>query len=193
MTRSFFTGERLLVPLVSVLVVVTGCDDGSASSDAEVRNADAHASSVGSAVKPDGTLKTHEIVPSTPTAEGLAYIEAVADVLRSADGQDGEARIATLRRGMALQVPADLPEAEILRLQLATRIAEAQLQADPTAARDQLAPMLDPKRSIPLDRASAQALIVLGDAATRTGDDALAAGAYARSIRMMSILREELE
>ncbi len=188
MTRSFSIGGRMLAPLVTALVVVSGCDDG--SSDAVSRVADAPAAREQT---PDGTLKTHEVVPSTPTAEGLAYLEAVAGVLRTADGQTGDARVVTLRGGLALSVPADLPEAEIVRLQLATRIAEAQLEADATAARDLLAPMLDAKRSVPLDRASAQALIVLGDAATRTGDDALAAGAYARSIRMMSILREELE
>ena len=53
--------------------------------------------------------------------------------------------------------------------------------------------MLAPERSLPLDRATARALVVLGDAAISTGDDALAAGSYARAIRMMSLLRQELE
>jgi hypothetical protein len=59
--------------------------------------------------------------------------------------------------------------------------------------RDLLFPMLAPERSLPLDRASARALVVLGDAAAQLHDDALAAGSYARAIRVMSLLRQELE
>jgi hypothetical protein len=60
-------------------------------------------------------------------------------------------------------------------------------------ARDVLEPLLEPRDSLPMDRASARALVVLGDAARETGDDALAAGSYMRAIRMMSVLRQELE
>lgn len=179
--------------LVAALVVVSGCDDaGDDAGEGEVVRAEVQST-------PDGTLETHEIVPSTPTAEGLAYMQAVAAIHRDADAQSGEAQVATLQRGLALAVPAGLPEAEVLRLELASRIAAVWLEsarADPTGparAKDLLAPMLEPSRSVPLDRASAEALVLLGDAATRTGDDALAAGTYARSIRMMSILRQELE
>ena len=169
-----------------------GCDDSSADADAHVP------AEAAAPASPDGELRTHEIVASTPTPEGLAYIQAVAAIHRDADGlAQADARIAALQRGLALEVPSGLPEAEILRLELAARIAASWLeQADAASAAQAqalLKPMLAPGRSLPLDRASAEALVLLGDAATRTGDDALAAGTYARSIRMMSILRQELE
>jgi len=144
---------------------------------------------------PDATLRTHAVAPGTPTAEGLAYLRAVADVHGRADALRGEPRVRALRQGLSLPVPAGLSEAEIVRLDLAARLGE-ELVVTPEgalAARDLLAPMLSVERSLPLDRASARALVVLGDAAARTGDDALAAGSYARSIELMSLLRQELE
>lgn len=144
---------------------------------------------------PDATLRTHAVAPSTPTAEGLAYLRAMADVHAHADGLRGEPRVHALREGLSLPVPAGLAEAEIVRLDLAARLCE-ELMTTPEgtlAARDLLAPMLSVERSLPLDRATARALVVLGDAAAKTGDDALAAGSYARSIEVMSLLRQELE
>ena len=188
-------GGQVRIPVLAlVLAAASGCED--AGDDVEVREVvrDEVQPAMSS---PDGTLKTHEILASRPTAAGLAYLQAVAAIHREADGQSGEAQVATLRRGLGLVVPAGLPEAEILRLELASRIATVWLdpihEDGPAKAKDLLAPMLDPSRSVPLDRASAEALVLLGDAAARTGDDALAAGTYARSIRMMSILRQELE
>jgi hypothetical protein len=144
---------------------------------------------------PDATLRTHAVAPSTPTAEGLAYLRAMAGVHERADGLRGEARVHALREGLALPVPAGLAEAEILRLDLAARLGEELISTPEgtVAARDLLAPMLSVQRSLPLDRATARALVVLGDAAAKTGDDALAAGSYARSIELMSLLRQELE
>jgi hypothetical protein len=191
---------QLVAALCATLsgLAVVGCDDATDASDAdagEVANVlDDGQAATRKTTTPDGTLKTHEIVPSTPSAEGLAYLRAVAAIQQEADGQQGPAAVVTLQQGLELDVPAGLPEAEILRLELASRIAGLLIESDAAAdAKDLLAPMLEPSRSVPLDRASAEALIMLGDAATRTGDDALAAGTYARSIRMMSILRQELE
>ena len=144
---------------------------------------------------PDATLRAHAVAPSTPTAEGLAYLRAMADVHARADGLRGEPRVHALREGLSLPVPAGLAEAEIVRLDLAARLGE-ELMTTPEgtlAARDLLAPMLTVERSLPLDRATARALVVLGDAAAKTGDDAVAAGSYARSIEVMSLLRQELE
>jgi len=100
-----------------------------------------------------------------------------------------------LRDALALPVPGGLPEAEPLRLELAARLCEtlAEQPGGVPVALDLLAPMLDPERSLPVDRSSARALVVLGDLAARSGDDALAAGSYARAIRVMSLLRQELE
>jgi hypothetical protein len=156
------------------------------------------AASTGTRRAPDATLRTHVIAPGSATAEGLAYLRAMADVHARADRLQGEPRLTALRQGLSLPVPAGLAEAEIVRLDLAARLAE-ELMAPPMesrgapAARDLLAPMLAVDRSLPLDRATARALVVLGDAAVHTGDDALAAGSYARSIEVMSLLRQELE
>ncbi len=189
---------RIKVAIVSAVVGMTGmlglvgCDQGS-DEPAEVANEVTAAAQL-SERAPDARLQTHEIVASTPSAEGLAYIQAVAASHREADSLQGDARMATLERGLDLAVPTGLPEAEILRLELASRIASEWIgRGKADKARALLVPMLDPGRSIPLDRSSAEALVLLGDAATRTGDDALAAGTYARSIRMMSILRQEIE
>ena len=145
--------------------------------------------------EPVAVLLTHEIQPSAPSAEGLAYIKAVAKVHRDADVSVGLKRVRALQKGLALPVPAGLPEAEILRLGLATQLAEIYLQREGGAAmaRDLLGPMLDSDRSLPLDRASARALVTLGDAALAAKNDALAAGSYARAVRLMSMLREALE
>ena len=167
--------------LLGVLASVACCDD---AEPAPV-----------TAAEPDATLRTHEVQPSTPTAEGLAYVESVAAAHRRADGLEGRPRTQALQAALAVPVPADLPEAEVLRLELATRLAELSMEQPGGAAvaRDLLQPMLSVQRSLPLDRSTARALVVLGDAAAKTGDDALAAGSYARSIRMLSILRQELE
>jgi hypothetical protein len=143
----------------------------------------------------DARVATHVVLPSTPTPAGLVYLEAMADVHARADAASGAARIAILRGGLALPVPAGLGEAEILRLELATRLAETLLEAPEggPVAIEVLSPMLRPGRSLPLDRATARALVVLGDAAAQTGNDDLAAGSYARAIRVMSLLRQELE
>ncbi len=83
----------------------------------------------------------------------------------------------------------------MLRLELATRLAETTMErpGGEKVAVGLLQPMLAPERSLPLDRATARALVVLGDAAAKSGDDALAAGSYARAIGVMSMLRQELE
>lgn len=144
---------------------------------------------------PDPTVRTHAVEPSTPSPGGLAYIEAMADVHARAEGTDTVTRVSILREGLAVPVPSGLPEAEILRLDLAAALAESLvLQPEGAAvAIDLLRPMLPVERSLPLDRATARALVALGDAAARVGDDPLAAGSYARAIRLMSLLRQELE
>lgn len=143
---------------------------------------------------PDDRLETHVIEASTPTDAGLSYLRAVADVHARADAaSDDAAVIEILREGLALPPPDGLGEAEILRLELAARLGETLLPARAREARELLSEMLPPDRSLPLDRASAHALVVLGDAAVGDGDDALAVGSYARAIRMMSLLRQELK
>jgi hypothetical protein len=143
---------------------------------------------------PDARLVTHVLLPGTPTAEGLAFVRAVADVHVRADAStDASERATILRAGLDLPVPPNVGEAEILRLELASRLGETLLAAGRAAeVRALLADMLDPEQSLPVDRAAAHALVVLGDAALEDGDDALAAGSYARALRIMSMLREEL-
>jgi hypothetical protein len=171
--------KQFVVVVLAAALSISGCDD-----DAPARPGD-----------PDATLRTHEIQPSTPTPEGLAYLEAIAGVHREADRRSGAARTQALESGLSIPVPGDLPEAEVLRLELATRLAETTMErpGGEKVACDLLQPMLAPQRSLPLDRATARALVVLGDAAAKAGDDALAAGSYARAIGVMSMLRQELE
>ena len=170
---------KRLALLVAMLVAAPACDEGSGGQPGD----------------PDATLRTHEIQPSTPTAEGLAYVEAIAKAHREADGSSGAAQTQALEAGLSIPVPADLPEAEVLRLELATRLAESTMArpGGEKVAVSVLQPMLATQRSLPLDRATARALVVLGDAAAKSGDDALAAGSYARAIGVMSMLRQELE
>lgn len=175
---------RPLVLAFAAFALVAGCDP--APDDAEAR----------AAAAPDARLSTHRVEDGTPSPAGIAYVEAVMRIHGEADGAaDVERRSAALRRGLALPVPAGLPEAEVLRLELTTRLCET-LATRPDGvqvALDILEPMLDPARSLPLDRASARALVTLGDLAVDAGDDALAFGSYARAIRVMSSLRRELE
>lgn len=186
MSRSRPSWRRLALGLVvcaGSTLGVAGCDpSGDEPGTAERR-------------VPDATLRVHAIEPGQPSPEGLAYLRTVADAHAQADARQGEARIQVLQQALSRPIPAGLPEAEILRLDLAARLGEEMMNSrhGARAARDLLVPMLEVKRSLPLDRACARALVVLGDAAAKTGDDALAAGSYARSIEMMSLLRQELE
>jgi hypothetical protein len=144
---------------------------------------------------PDTRLLTHAVIAGPGSTDGLAYAEKIADAHRRADADPGGAE-SILRQGLTIEMPAgEAEELEILRLELAARLCET-LQERPggeAEAVEVLSPMLSPERSLPLHRSSARALVALGDAATATGDDALAAGSYMRSIRMMSMLRQELE
>jgi len=171
-------------------MLATGCDPHGETGAPTERS--------GQAVSEDpydyAELVVHSIEPGEPTPEGLAYVRAVADVMAQAEAASAEDRIGLLRKGLALPVPAGLGEAEILRLEMAAALAETLLERPEGAqvAHDLLMPMLKTERSLPLDRASARALVALGDASVKTGRDALAAGSYTRSIRMMSMLRQEL-
>lgn len=176
MKRAF---TRLLAGLVLAgsLAGVAGCETQRGPGDEAV---------------PDARLETHAVLESTPTAEGLEYIRQVADAhQRADDNPDKAAEI--LREALAITAPEDLGEAEILRLELAARLGETLLPERAREARELLTEMVPPEKSLPIDRASAHALVVLGDAALAEGDDALAAGTFARSIRMMSLLRQELK
>lgn len=145
--------------------------------------------------RPDPRVVVHAVEPSSPTPEGLAYMVQMADVMEDAASQSGVERVATLKEALALPVPGGLAEAEILRLEAATALAETMMEQPEGApvARDLLHGMLGVERSLPMDRVTARALATLGDAAAKTGDDALAAGSYARAVRVMSLLRQELE
>ena len=174
------------VPILMALVMpaLPGChdrgDDPSATSDKTL----------------DVRLRTHVVLPSTPTPEGLAYVEGVAKLHAEADLASDPSQVAAImRRGLAMPVPKGLDEAQILRLEMAARLGEALSARDEGAqvVRDLLAPMLAPERSLPLDAITARALVVFGDAAVALDDHALAVGSYARAIRLMSMLRQELE
>ena len=166
-----------------VAMVLAACDPEAGDADATLS-------------PPDARISLHQVRTGAPTREGLAFIGAVARIHGDADAAaDLDTRAAALRRGLSLPVPANLSEAEVLRLELATRLSETMAQRPDgvAVALDLLEPMLAPENSLPLDRASARALVTLGDLAMTANDDALAAGSYARAIRVMSALRKELE
>lgn len=171
---------------------------GSPSTDAEPRGVAVggldEATQAGSDETPDARLITHAFEPSTPTPAGLAYVEFVADVHERADlADDTQTRAEILADGLERAAPEGLAEAEVLRLELAARLGELHLELDDAdAAQRAIAPLVPTSRSLPLDRASAHALTVLGDAAHQRGEDALAAGSYARAVRMMSLLADDL-
>lgn len=143
---------------------------------------------------PDARLVTHSVEASTPTPVRVEYVEAVAEAHRLADGAaDAQAQRAELHKAMDLAVPEGLGEAEILRLGLAARLGRSYLdEGSPRRTIEVVSPLVDIDRSLPIDVAAADALVVLGDAAAETGDDALAVGSYARAVRMMSLLRDEV-
>lgn len=184
--RHSFGGLALLLSLT-----VAGCGDpsGDAPLGGEPGTREA---------KPDSRLEVHAIEPGTPSKAGLEYIETVAEAHAEADakiaaGDSGAAR-AELRRQLSQPRPDGVAEAEALQLDLAARLAQLELEAgDAEAARQSLEPRLMPtSRSLPLDPVTARALVTLGDAARAGGDDALAAGSYARALKIMSMESAEL-
>ncbi len=144
--------------------------------------------------RPDDRLQVFWVGESTPSPARRAYVAAVARAeARAAAAPTARAREEILREALALPVPGGLDEAPVLRLELATALCET-LRERPGGAElavDILSPMLDPGHALPLDRVTAGALVTLGDAAREVGRDALAAGSYARAIRILSMLRQE--
>ena len=136
----------------------------------------------------------HEVERTPPSEQGLAYVRALAAAHREADvAEEATQRIAPLKRALQRPAPPSFGDGELLRLELAARLCETYLELGrPAQALETLGPMLQVERSLPLDRASAHALVIFGDAARAAGDDALAAGSYARAVQVMGLLREQL-
>ena len=131
----------------------------------------------------DTRLLTHAILPGgTVSSEALRYAREVAKAHDKADAASHrEDRKTILQQALALELPENAGEAEVLRLELAARLCETLLEdarGAPEAVRI-LGSMLAPEQNLPIDRATARALVVYGDAARKVGNDALAAGSYA--------------
>lgn len=143
----------------------------------------------------DTRLATHLPLDGQPTAEGLAYVQAIAAAHQQADrSSDPAAALNILVAAVERTPPAGDGTAERLHYELLARTAELMLaQGDEVRAHELLAPRLDPERSLPLDRATARCLVALGDAAARNGDQALAMGSYARALEVLTLLLEEVE
>jgi tetratricopeptide (TPR) repeat protein len=143
----------------------------------------------------DTRLETHAVVPGEPTAEGLAYVQAVAEAHRMADRlSDRAAALDVLLTAVELTPPPGDGAAELLHYELLARTAELLLASrDSEEVVELLAPRLAPERSLPRDRAAARCLVALGDAAAHTGDHALAMGSYARALELLTLLLEEVE
>lgn len=143
----------------------------------------------------DTRLEHHAVAPGVATAEGLAYVQAVADAHRRADrsSAEGEALEILLAAVERTPPPGD-GTAELLHYELLARAAELMLgRGDSEQALELLAPRLDTARSLPRDRGAARCLVALGDAAAHTGDLALAMGSYSRALDMLTLLIEEVE
>jgi len=125
----------------------------------------------------DGVVEAHERADEALAANKLN--EAIG-ILRTALDQGESIHRAT--RGAA----------EVVQLDLAARVAELLLEAE--RAREAvmvIEPLVEPERSLPRDRASARAMVVLGDAARAEGDHVLAVGSYARALELMSRLARD--
>jgi hypothetical protein len=144
---------------------------------------------------PDARLIAHPVVPSIPTPAGLDYVQALAEAHARADATlDAAARRDILSAALDVPAPAGLTEAELFELELAARLAETLRElGDDEGALAVLAPRLAVERSLPRAPEAAHALVVLGDVAHALGDDALAAGSYARALRLLAQLRREVE
>lgn len=142
----------------------------------------------------DTRLETHAVLPGSPSAAGLAYLEAVAEAHARADAASGDAAIAILAAAAEREPVAGDGTAELVHYELLARTAEAMLaNGEAERALALLAARLGPETSLPIDRAAARGLVALGDAAAQTGDLALAMGSYARALDMLTLLLEEVE
>jgi tetratricopeptide (TPR) repeat protein len=143
----------------------------------------------------DTRLETHAVLTGKPSAEGLAYVQAIVDAHQQADAlTERQARVDRLSLALELEPPPGDGTAELLRYELLARTAELLLEGgEAERALALLEPQLATSVSLPLDRAAARCLIGLGDAAAQTGDHALAMGSYARALELLSLLLEEVE
>lgn len=174
-------GRGVRALLLSAFVLIPACDGG-ASVDLDA--------------SPDARVELVAVDLDRASAASVAYLEALASAHAEADAlveDDRKAALAILRSAWELETP-DEDVARVNHLELSARMAEIMLQDDGGAvdAVALLRPMLDPQNTLPRDRSSARALVALGDAATAIDDDALAAGSYARAVRVMSALRKEM-
>jgi hypothetical protein len=146
---------------------------------------------------PDARVKLVEVDLGRASAETIAYVDRVAAAHADADallpGQPAEA-LERLRAVWSETSP-DEDAARVTHLELSARMGELMMKHEGGAvdAVALLRPLLSPELDLPKDRSSARALVALGDAATAIDDDALAAGSYARAVRVMSALRKEMK
>lgn len=141
----------------------------------------------------DTRLETHALLAGTPTAAGLAYVEAAALAHEQADAA-GEGELDILLAAVELQRPTGDGIAEQMHYELLARSGELLLaRGAAERALELLSPRLAPSISLPVDRATARCLVSLGDAAGQTGDLSLAMGSYARALDMLTLLLEEAE
>jgi len=145
---------------------------------------------------PDARLELIDVELGRASTATVNYVRAVGQAHAEADAllvDDRSAALDRLREAWQL-TPPDEGAARTTYLELSARMAEIMLQEEGGAvdAVALLRPMLAPEIALPKDRSSARALVALGDAASGIEDDALAAGSYARAVRVMSALRKEM-
>ncbi len=146
---------------------------------------------------PDARIELYSPVLAAEDGAREAERAYLGEILRAHEQADaalaaGDEASARARLAEALAHPVAAGDrAAIVRLDLAARYGELQTPDADGASETirMLEPLLAIDQALPIDSATARALVVLGDAASRVDDHALAAGSYARSVRVMSKLR----
>jgi hypothetical protein len=145
---------------------------------------------------PDARVQLVDVDLERATPATVEYLRRVSMAHAEADAlleDDRAGALDHLRIAWEL-TPSDEGIGRVTHLELSARMAEIML-LDEGGAVDAVAllrPMLAAEIALPKDRSSARALVALGDAAAGIDDDALAAGSYARAVRVMSALRKEM-
>lgn len=183
-------GLTLSLTLSLSLALALGVSLGGCTAGGEAGNEEAPARAA-----LDTRLETHAPLAGEPTAEGLAYVQAVAEAHRAADqSPDRAAALEILLAALERSPPPGDGAAELLHYELLARTAELLLASGASEeVVELLGPRLAPERSLPRARALARCLVALGDAAAQSGDHALAMSSYARALELLTLLLEEVE
>ncbi len=181
---------------LSVTLALGGVLAACGGEDSEMSNGRA-AEPVVPAAPPSLDVRVQEHGQSRVSEEGLAYVKRLHAATRAAD----ELAVADVQAQLDVLLPAArelAPEgdslAAVARLELLARIGELMLDAQRGAEVVKLLlPIVGPEQTLPLETVTAQLLVQLGDGAMQSLDTDLAIASYARSVRLMGLLRQKMQ